>query len=473
MVIMTSIGAASPPPGDEQFGIIASDENANVNAAPAYMTSEQLMALLDDNGDGVIGDAGDDPNNDPVVVDITDATRYPVGHIPGSILSPKLSDPTTCCGAVDIAKVENLLKIRTELAKHCNKTIVIVCYTGTSDKWSRAVIGAMAQAGYFGTGSDMPAVTSLKWGNMGWNTSTSPPSYTNTYGLETSPNVFSGTNPYPVINNTTSTEPSEIVRAAGDVAIQQSNWVNINPGTGAGEINPTNIGNYTVIDVRSAAEYTVGHIPGAVNIPYQDMFKTDGSGDYATLLSIPRDKQILLYGDAEKEAAIDATALNMLGIRNASAYTGNIKFGLASWNNTVGDPFVGPATYPVATGSASGGFHDTYACSCTGSKPSLGLSAPSPYWASYADYTAGLLSVDWTVSNSGSNTAYDIAITGSTDTNGVTVATALPVTAANIMSPAGSASVTLKYNVPQGVGSWHTSIAGSATDICVNSYTYP
>ncbi|MHB8160129.1 MAG: hypothetical protein ACYDGS_06550, partial [Thermoleophilia bacterium] len=135
-------------------------------------------------------------------------------------------------------------------------------------------------------------------------------------------------------------------------------------------------------------------------------------------------------------------------------------------------------------GAAPGGL--TYAASCTGSKPGIGLSAPTPHWASYADYTARLLSVDWKISNTGANIAYDVAITGSNNTNGVTLATTLPVTVANIMSPAGSlapdgsvtpnpsaVTVTLKYNVPVSVGSWHTTTNAGSQDICGNSYVYP
>ncbi|MBK5226823.1 MAG: hypothetical protein JJD96_09785, partial [Thermoleophilia bacterium] len=353
VIFLAASGAAAPPSGDEEFGVIASAEDANVNADSGvmFMTSAELKGLLDDNGDGNI-DAADNPTNDPVVVDITDPTRYAVGHIPGSILVTRLSDPAGA-GYIDMAKPANLEKIRTELARHCNKTIVLVCYTGTSDKWSRAVLGAMAQTGYFGPGV---RVTSLKWGNMGWNTAAStmtPPSYNNTYDMETTPNLFSTSNPYPVVDNTTSTEPSEIIRAAGDPALQPAMIANIAAGTGAGQINPSNISSWTIIDIRSTTEYAAGHIPGAINMLFQDLFKTTG-GDYSNLLSIDRSKQILLYGNTEKEAAVASVSLNMLGIRSASAPTGIVKFGLASWNKNYGEQFLGPATEPVVTGSLPG-----------------------------------------------------------------------------------------------------------------------
>ncbi|MHB9111699.1 MAG: fibronectin type III domain-containing protein [Thermoleophilia bacterium] len=115
----------------------------------------------------------------------------------------------------------------------------------------------------------------------------------------------------------------------------------------------------------------------------------------------------------------------------------------------------------------------TLAPPCSPAKPSLSLSAPAPFWASYADYTARLLSINWTISNTGSNGATNVAITGSTNTNGVTIATSLPAIVGSI-GAGSSAVVTLKYNVPVSTGSWHTAMTASAGDDCGGTgYTYP
>ncbi len=166
--------------------------------------------------------------------------------------------------------------------------------------------------------------------------------------------------------------------------------------------------------------------------------------------------------------------MNALGIRNAGAKTRSLRFGVASWNNTLGmkfDTATEEHSYPVVAGSSPGGLN--YVSGCSTTKASLMLGAPVPYWGSYADYVNGILSIDWTVSNTGSSIAYDVALTGSTNTNGVTVSTALPLTLSNIMSPAGSAGTTLKYNLPPAVGSFHSSMTGSSTDGCNNSSNYP
>ncbi len=500
VAIVVTSGAAAPPPGDEEFGIIADNSNAFLNSNPIiYIDPPALMALLDDNGDGVIGGAGDNPSNDPLVIDVRANNAYQgtagdmgnAGHIPGAIN----------IAFKDIVKPASLATITTELAKHCNKTIVLVCYSGHTDKLSEMALGSVAQAGYFG--SPAPTVTALKWGNLGWNTPSEPgvlaevdplsPTniYQQTYSIDMVAHALPPAAAYPVINNTASTEPAEITRVADDLSLNITGAPFIYPGLAAGQVNDANIGTYTVVDVRSAADYAAGHIPGAVNIPYQQLFAKDGGGDYTNLLKVDRSKQIIVYENGQQEANAAAIGMNALGICNgtcnsAVTKTVSLRYGIASWNNTLGMKFntaTEEHSYPVVAGASPGG--PTYAASCTGIKPSIGLSLPTPYWASFADYSARLLSVDWKISNPVANIAYDVAITGSTNTNGVTVATILPVPVANIMSKAGTVSpdgsvnpdgwaiVTLKYNVPVGVGSWHTTTNAGSQDICGNSYVYP
>jgi rhodanese-related sulfurtransferase len=104
-------------------------------------------------------------------------------------------------------------------------------------------------------------------------------------------------------------------------------------------------------------------------------------------------------------------------------------------------------------------------------KPSLGLSRTSTYWASYADYTAGLLSVDYSVSNqSALAAAHNTAIAGTVNSMGVTMASS---TAIGNVPGGGSVPLTIKYNVPSGVVSFGTTVYATAGDLCGNSYTYP
>ena len=487
LVFFAAISSAAPPPGDEEFGTIADASNAFLNSNPyIYISSPDLMAMLDDNNDGIIGDAGDNPSNDPLVIDVRSWTDYqanPVtgashGHIPGAINLGAVNPAYTY---KDIDKPDSLEFIRSELAKHANKMIVLACYSGHTDKLAEMALGSVAQAGYFG--SPAPKIVTLKWGNLEWNSNAEPnvlaevtpgtkDIYTHTYGIETTAHALPAASAYPVVDNTNSLESAEITRVADDLSLYATVPPFIFPGTNTGQINDSNIANYTVVDVRSAADYAAGHITGAVNIPYQQLFAKDGSGDYTNLLSIDRSKPIIVYSNGQQEANATAIGLNALGIRNTGTPTMSLRYGLASWNYNYGTMFstTDEHSFPIVTGTAPGGA--TYSASCGSSKPTLALLNASPSWASLADYQAGILSVSWGIAN-GSTIAYDVKITGSTNTNGVTLSTALPVTVANIMSANDSAATTFKYSIPAGVSRWNSAMTGSATDSCGNSYTYP
>lgn len=109
-----------------------------------------------------------------------------------------------------------------------------------------------------------------------------------------------------------------------------------------------------------------------------------------------------------------------------------------------------------------------------GDKPSLSLDAPSPFWASYVDYTNRQLSVTWIVRNTGTNEARAASITGGANSNGVTLASTLPATVGSgDILPGASGSLTLMYNVPAGVVSWTASLTASAQDGMGATYTYP
>ncbi len=110
---------------------------------------------------------------------------------------------------------------------------------------------------------------------------------------------------------------------------------------------------------------------------------------------------------------------------------------------------------------------------CTGgSQPSLSLSTSNVYWASFADYEARNLSVDYSVGNTGSDTAYAVQVVGSTASNGVTCSTIMPVVLGDIAA-SGSHSLTLHYTIPNGVPTFTATVYATALDGCGNSYSYP
>jgi hypothetical protein len=110
---------------------------------------------------------------------------------------------------------------------------------------------------------------------------------------------------------------------------------------------------------------------------------------------------------------------------------------------------------------------------CSTSKPDLSLRSPSSFWGSYADYTAGTLSVTWTVNNIGSAPAANVMITGSVPSPEVTLISSMPAVIGNIAA-GNSGSVVLQYHVPTGLLGFHVSMTGSAQNECTtDTYTYP
>ncbi len=106
-----------------------------------------------------------------------------------------------------------------------------------------------------------------------------------------------------------------------------------------------------------------------------------------------------------------------------------------------------------------------------GSQPNLSLSNAGSYWASMADYTAGVLSVDYSIANNSATAgAHNVTIAGTVNTMGVTTAG----TPAPLGIAAGEArTMTVTYNVPDGVGAFSSTVYATADDLCMNSYSYP
>ena len=75
-----------------------------------------------------------------------------------------------------------------------------------------------------------------------------------------------------------------------------------------------------ILDTRSAEDYALGHLPGAVNVSPKTMFTTEN------LAKLPADKQIVSYCYSGQTASQVTGALRMLGY---DAY--NMQFGMPSW----------------------------------------------------------------------------------------------------------------------------------------------
>jgi len=71
-----------------------------------------------------------------------------------------------------------------------------------------------------------------------------------------------------------------------------------------------------VIDVRSAEEYAAGHVPGAVNIPYDQVA--------SRLSEIPKDKEVVLYCRSGRRSGLAAETLEANGYKDLQLLQGDM-----------------------------------------------------------------------------------------------------------------------------------------------------
>jgi len=137
---------------------------------------------------------------------------------------------------------------------------------------------------------------------------------------------------------------------------------------------------------------------------------------------------------------------------------------------------VGTAKMPVPYTNTCGACHWPMSNPPVAEQPDLRPEMQRAYWASYADYTARLMSLDVDVLNDSTSiagNAYSVQLVGTTNTQGVTsVNTPLPVGHVPAGYDAARPSA-VKYYVPAGIAYFRTSIYATAEDGAHNSYSYP
>lgn len=113
--------------------------------------------------------------------------------------------------------------------------------------------------------------------------------------------------------------------------------------------------------------------------------------------------------------------------------------------------------------------------------PGIGLASTTPgsdvhmicgdvRWASYADYTQGLLTVNYGVSNNGPGAAYNATVKTATANSDVTTGTAIPIWMGD-MYAGDSTNVAIKWVVPSGVPRFRTTLgicSDCSPNICVD-----
>jgi len=265
-----------------------------------------------------------DSSNDPFVLSIRSSSQYAVGHISGAVN----------IGFKTLFTDENLSKLPID------KQIVVACYTGHTASQATALLNV--------NGYDAIA---LKFGMAGWtsNATVAPSAFakaTSAFNYPVFIGEVAGTMDTAVIADTSEvilTATKDFLGAGKSTMITaEALYNNLNDNFGGNEP--------FILSIRSESQYTIGHIPGAVNIPFREVFTEEN------IKKLPTNKDIVVVCYTGHTASQVTAMLNVLGY-NAIC----LKFGMASWsfNSTVAPHYYDPSTvtdYPVVTGSEPGTF---------------------------------------------------------------------------------------------------------------------
>jgi rhodanese-related sulfurtransferase len=267
-------------------------------AADAYLSSGKKPVI---SADALFENLSDgDTSNDPFIVSVRAADVYAKGHIPGAINIPWKT----------IAESDNLAKLPTD------KQIVVYCYTGHTGQIATTVLNLL---GY--------DAINLKFGMMGWTkddevlgTKRYSLDTSGDYQLETEANEATETYDFPTVS-TSASDDFEIVRVAAD------NWVKnaVKPIIPASTLfenmsDGDDSNDYLVLSVRGADHYALGHVPGAINIGWKAVAKSEN------MAKLPTDKPIAVYCYTGHTGMVAATVLGIMGYD-----THNVKFGMMGW----------------------------------------------------------------------------------------------------------------------------------------------
>ena len=286
---------SSDPTPVDQLEVVRSalDEYMSPTTMVPVITAQTLFDNLNDGNTA----------NDPYVLCVRTADDYAKGHVPGARnINWRL-----------IADGTNLATLPTD------RQIAVYCYTGHTGAVATTCLNAL---GY--------NAVNMKHGIMAWTrdaTVRAQSPFTDAtdahdYPTETTVNTLTTTYEMPELDVTTSEDPEEIIRAAAGAYVAnasisptitaQAVFDNLNDGNAAND--------YFVLSVRTAADYAKGHVPGAYNIFYKDIAKTEN------LEKLPTDKTIVVYCYTGHTGGVATTALRMLGYSAV-----NMKYGIMAW----------------------------------------------------------------------------------------------------------------------------------------------
>jgi rhodanese-related sulfurtransferase len=228
-----------------------------------------------------------DESNDPFILSVRSPEHYELGHVPGAVNIPWRT----------IAKPESLEQLPTD------QPIVDYCYTGHT---GQVAMTALNLLGY--------DATNMKWGMMAWTKNDDvlglerfDPEAVPDYRVETEPNEATETYDFPALE-TGAEDEADVVRMAVDNYLSSDKAPTISAEALFENLNDGDESNDpVVVSVRSPEHYAIGHIPGAINIPWTQL------GDPDQLAKLPPDRPIVDYCYTGHTGQVAMTALNLLG----------------------------------------------------------------------------------------------------------------------------------------------------------------
>ena len=313
-------------PAVEQQQTSASDSAKILEAADAYLTSDRgktpTISVQDVYNKFVKG--GD---SSYLLISVQKPEDYAKGHVPGAINIP----------FGQIAKKENLAKLSKD------KKLVIICYTGHTASYTSMFLNELGYEAY-----------AMKFGTMAWNDSTAglggsfkPYAKSAALPVDTAIVEAPTTNELATVSTGQSTQEDIIIAATDAYLSSDKGKV---PTISVKDINEKVVKggdtSYFLVSFQKPEDYAKGHVPGAINIPFNQIAKEEN------LKKLPKDKKIVTICYTGHTASYTAMLLNQLGYE---AYS--MKFGTMAWNDaTIGlgasfKPYSKSAGYEVSTGS--------------------------------------------------------------------------------------------------------------------------
>ncbi len=277
-----------------------------------------------------------DSANDPLVVSVRAGADYAAGHVPTAINIgwKAVADDASLATLGDPATA---------------KPIVDYCYTGNTGGIASSVLNML---GY--------RAQNMKYGIVAWTPDTTArgangvePDLTKDFTVETDVNTATETFTPPLLASEGVETPQDAVQAAAQAYLANPVMApTIGAQTLFDNLNDGNADNDPfIISVRKATDYAIGHIPGAINIPWNDIALAEN------LAKIPTDRDIVVYCYTGHTGAVATGVLGVLGYHKVK----NLKYGMAGWTQdasvratTVFDAATDVKDFAIVTGTEPG-----------------------------------------------------------------------------------------------------------------------